>query len=68
MATTGELLHEGAERLRLAGSDTPRLDAELLLGYAVGVDRTAIVAHHDAPVGADAEARYRTSIDRRAGR
>ena len=34
--------------------------------FSVGVDRTAIVAHHDAPVGADAETRYRASIDRRA--
>jgi release factor glutamine methyltransferase len=66
MATTGELLHQGAERLRVAGSETPRLDAELLLAFAVGVDRTAIVAHHDAPVGADAAARYHVSIDRRA--
>ena len=66
MATTGELLHEGADRLRVAGSETPRLDAELLLGFSVGVDRTAIVAHHDAPVGADAETRYRASIERRA--
>ena len=66
MATTGELLQEGAERLRTAGSESPRLDAELLLGYAVGVGRTAIVAHHDAPVGADAAARYEASIERRA--
>jgi release factor glutamine methyltransferase len=66
VATTGDLLHEGADRLRIAGSETPRLDAELLLGFSVGVDRTAIVAHHDAPVGADAESRYRASIDRRA--
>ena len=49
MSTTGELLHEGAERLRTAGSESPRLDAELLLGYAVGVQRTTIIAHHDAP-------------------
>jgi release factor glutamine methyltransferase len=66
VATTGELLHEGADRLRGAGSDTARLDVELLLAFAVGVDRTAIVAHHDAPVGVDAEARFRASIDRRA--
>ncbi len=65
MATTGELLHDGAERLRIAGSESARLDAELLLAFAVGVDRTAIVAHHDAPVGADAASGYRASIERR---
>ena len=63
--STGELLHEGADRLRTAGSETARLDAELLLGFSVGVDRTAIVAHHDAPVGADAEARV-PGLDRPA--
>lgn len=66
MATTGELLHQGAERLRTAGSESPRLDAELLLGYAVGLGRTAIVAHHDAPVGTDPAARYEAFIERRA--
>ena len=39
----------GIERLRDAGSETPRLDAELLLAYAIGVDRTAILAHPEAP-------------------
>lgn len=64
--TTGALLREGAERLRASGSETARLDAELLLGHAVGAGRTAIVAHPDAPVGADAVRAYRAAIDRRA--
>jgi release factor glutamine methyltransferase len=62
----GVLLREGIERLTASGSESPRLDAELLLGYAVGVDRTAILAHPDAPVGADAEAAYRAHVERRA--
>ena len=45
MPTIGELLADATERLRAAGSETARLDAELLLGWAVGADRTAIVAH-----------------------
>ena len=64
--TTGDLLREGVERLRGAGSETPRLDAELLLGDAVGVGRPVILAHPDAPVGADAAARYRSDLERRA--
>jgi release factor glutamine methyltransferase len=64
--TTGELLREGAERLRASASETARLDAELLLGHAVGVGRTVIVAHPEAPVGADAARAYRVAIDRRA--
>jgi release factor glutamine methyltransferase len=64
--TTEALLREGIERLREARSETPRLDAELLLGDAVGVGRTVILAHPDAPVGADAAARYRADLERRA--
>jgi release factor glutamine methyltransferase len=64
--TTGALLREGADRLAAAGSETPRLDAELLLGHAVGAGRTAVVAHPEAPVGADAARRYRSDLDRRA--
>ena len=64
--TTGALLREGADRLAAAGSETPRLDAELLLGHAVGAGRTAVVAHPEAPVGADAARRYRADVERRA--
>ena len=64
--TTGALLREGADRLAAAGSETPRLDAELLLGHAVGAGRTAVVAHPEAPVGADAARRYRADLERRA--
>lgn len=67
MTTTHALLTEGIERLRAAGAETPRLDAEVLLGFAIGVDRTAILAHPEAPVGAVAEARFRDGLERRAG-
>jgi release factor glutamine methyltransferase len=66
MATVEELLKSGVERLRSAGSESPRLDAELLLGHAIGVDRTVIVAHPEAPVGADAAAHFDEGIERRA--
>jgi release factor glutamine methyltransferase len=63
--TVGFLLHAGIERLRMAGSESPRLDAELLLGHALHVDRTALIAHSEAPVGADAAATYEASLLRR---
>lgn len=66
MTTTRALLDEGVERLRGLGFETPRLDTELLLAHAIGVERTAVVAHGDAPVGIDAEAAFRASLDRRA--
>jgi len=65
MATVEALLRAGVERLRAARSVTPRLDAELLLGHAIGVDRTVVVAHPEAPVGADAEDRYSDGLARR---
>ena len=63
---TGALLREGADLLARSGSETPRLDAELLLGHAVGVGRTVVLAHPEAPVGADAARRYRADLERRA--
>ena len=65
MTATRALVEAGTERLRAAGSDTPRLDSELLLAFAIGVDRTAVIAHGDAPVGVDAESQYLALIDRR---
>jgi release factor glutamine methyltransferase len=66
MATIGDCIADATTRLREAGSDTARLDAELLLGWAIGADRTAIVAHRDAPVGSDALARFEAAVVRRA--
>jgi release factor glutamine methyltransferase len=65
VATIGELLATGTERLRSAGSESARLDAELLLGWAIGADRTAVLAHSEAPVGADAAAHYAEGLARR---
>lgn len=65
MTATRALVEAGTERLRTAGSDTPRLDSELLLAFAIGVDRTAVIAQGDAPVGVDAEAQYLALIARR---
>ena len=65
MTATRALVEAGTERLRSAGSETPRLDAELLLAFAIGVDRTAVIAHGDAPVGSDAETAFHALIARR---
>ncbi len=65
MTTTRDVIQAGSERLRVAGSDTPRLDAEILLAYAIGVDRTAVIAHGDAPVGPGAESSFLRSLERR---
>jgi release factor glutamine methyltransferase len=66
--TVGDLLVAATERLRLAGSESPRLDAELLLGHALGLDRTAVIAHHGAPVGAIATGAFEAALQRREAR
>ena len=66
MSTTRELIDEGVGRLRGLGFETPRLDTELLLAHAIGVERTAVVAHGEAPVGADAATAFHASLERRA--
>jgi release factor glutamine methyltransferase len=65
MTATRALVEAGTERLRAAGSDTPRLDSELLLAFAIGVERTAVIAHGEASVGVDAEVAYLAFIARR---
>jgi release factor glutamine methyltransferase len=66
MPTTRSLLEAGVDRLRAAGLETPRLDAEVLLGHAVGADRTAILAHPEAVVGDGPAAAYDAMVARRA--
>jgi release factor glutamine methyltransferase len=65
VATIGELLTAGTARLRASGSESARLDTELLLGWAIGAERTAVIAHPDAPVGADAAAAFEAALVRR---
>jgi len=61
-----ELIRTAIERLRAAGSESPRLDAELLLAHAIGTDRTVIVAHPEATVSDGAAARFEEGLARRA--
>jgi len=52
-----------------AGSDTPDLDAQLLLAHALGVDRAALVMDPDRPVQGDAVRAFQDLVRRRsAGR
>jgi release factor glutamine methyltransferase len=61
------LIADGTAALRLSGSPTPRLDAELLVAHAFGRDRAWLYAHPDA-VLPDPEAMQLASwIERRSG-
>ncbi len=46
-------------------SDSPRLDAELLLAHVLGFDRVKLYTHFDRPMSSDELARYRALIKRR---
>lgn len=47
-----DFLHQATEALREAGIPTPRLDCLVLLEDALGLDRAAILAHPETPIGA----------------
>jgi release factor glutamine methyltransferase len=49
-ATIGSVLRDAAARLAESGSETPRLDAELLLGHVLRVDRATLLAAPEAAV------------------
>ncbi|MHB8398249.1 MAG: peptide chain release factor N(5)-glutamine methyltransferase [Candidatus Limnocylindrales bacterium] len=66
MPTVAELLRTAVERLREAGSESPRLDSEVLLARALGVDRTTVLAHPEAAVGAGQWAAFEADLVRRA--
>ena len=63
--TVSELVRTATERLAASGSDSARLDAELLLGQTLGIDRAGILAYPDAPVGADARQSFDAAVARR---
>jgi release factor glutamine methyltransferase len=60
-----EALDSALIALNAAGVDSPRLDAELLLGHALGVDRTALWLDPDREVAGDAARWFRDAIRRR---
>ena len=66
MATIAELLHAAVERLRASGSETPRLDAELLLARAIGTDRSGVLAYPEARVGDGQQVTFDAAVERRA--
>jgi release factor glutamine methyltransferase len=63
-----EALSAATDALAAAGVDTPRLDAELLLGAATGLDRARLAAEPDAGVGPDAGRRFGDMVRRRIRR
>jgi release factor glutamine methyltransferase len=63
--TVGELLSGAAARLRDSGSESARLDAEVLLADTLRTERTRLIASPEAQVDAAAAERFTAAVDRR---
>jgi len=61
----GQSLVEATQLFRAEGLDTPRLDAELLLGHVLGLTRAKIHAHPNRRLDAAELDSYRELIERR---
>lgn len=64
-ATVSALVAGAISRLAASGSTSPRLDAELLMGQALGVDRSGVIAHGNLPVPGSAAAEFEGFVVRR---
>jgi release factor glutamine methyltransferase len=65
--TVGHAVRAGAERLGAAGSDTARLDAELLLAHALGLQRIDLYTDFERPLTAAERELYEAALSRREG-
>lgn len=66
MATLGQALDDATRQLRAAGSETARLDAEVLLAFAIGIDRTGVLAHPELELSPGHASRLAAAVERRA--
>lgn len=68
MAETAVTIAEALRyaRARLAGGDSPRADAEILLAHVLGRPRSYLVAWPEQPLAAEAWASYQRLVARRA--
>src|SRR5436309_15739091 len=62
----GRLLTWAADFLKRRSSESPRLDAEVLLAHVLGWDRVQLYTHYEDEVGERARADFRDLVRRRA--
>ncbi len=65
-ATVREALRWGEQALAQSALDTPRLDAEILLAYALGITRAQLHVHSQSQLSSTELAHYHQLIERRA--
>jgi release factor glutamine methyltransferase len=66
--TAAALLAEAAERLRAAGVETPEVDAQLLVGHALGLTRSELQLERGREVSGHDTASARALVERRVAR
>ena len=66
--TYREVFVSGAARLAAAAhpTETPELDARVLLGHAAGLSHASLLARWNEPAGADETSRFETALRRRS--
>jgi release factor glutamine methyltransferase len=63
-----EVLQKSAALFKQKGIDSPRLDAELIVGHVLALDRVALYLQHDRPLGDTEVDHIRELVRRRARR
>jgi release factor glutamine methyltransferase len=66
--TVGEVLRRATEYLAGKGVESPRLDAEHMLGKALGLSRVELYMHHDRPLEDSERDEFRELVRRRGER
>jgi release factor glutamine methyltransferase len=66
--TLGEVLRAATGYLERKGIETPRVDAELLLAHALGLERIQLYTEHDRPLTEAERAAARALVERRGKR
>ncbi len=63
--TVGRAINAAAQRLHEVDIDTARLDAQVILAFTLGVDRSWLFAHYEYTLSADEAERFTDLIARR---
>ena len=64
--TVGELLADAIGKLSQTGTETPRLDAEVLLSAATGLERASLIADPTHSIGGQQAAQFMEFVARRS--
>ncbi len=64
MTNIGEAIELGTSVLAEVGQSVPRLDAQVLLGHVLHVDRAMLIAHPEIHLTGEQEQQYQRLLER----